>query len=52
MGTDRSLLTGRNALLLREIARDLYMHYQIDIIHGTAFDKPYGSTDGDKLITY
>ena len=41
IGTDRNLLTGHNALLLRQIALGIfYKHYYIEkIIHGTAFDK-------------
>ena len=35
IGTDRSLLTGHDALLLRQIARIFYMHYHTDMItHG------------------
>ena len=51
IGTGRGLLTGHNALLLRQIARDLYMHYHIDTItHGTAFGEPSGGTGGSKLV--
>ena len=53
IGTDRILLTRHNALLLRQAARDLYMHYHIDTItHGTAFGTPVGGTGGDKLIAF
>ena len=45
--TDRSLLTGHDTLLLRQIARDL-LHA---LTHGTALGEPVVGTDGDKLIT-
>ena len=45
IGTDRSLLMGHNALLLRHIARDLLMHYHIErTTHGTAFVEPVTGT--------
>ena len=47
IGTDRSLLTGHDALLLQQIARNFYMHNHIDMItHGMAFGEPVGSTGG------
>ena len=50
--TDRRLLMGHNALLLWQIARDIYTHYHIDmIIHDTAFDEPIGGTGGSKYVT-
>ena len=51
IGTDRSLLTGHNALLLRQIARDLL--HALSHRHNntwTAFVEPVVSTGGNKLI--
>ena len=48
--TGGSLLTGHDALLLRQIVKDLYMHYHIDI--WMAFGEPVVGTGGDKLIAY
>ena len=53
IGTDRSLLTGRDALLLQLIAMDLLhasSHRHDDT--WTAFVEPVISTGGDKLITF
>ena len=51
IGTDRSLLTGHNALLLRQIARDL-LHA---LLHRhntwTTFFEPVVSTGGSESIT-
>ena len=53
VGIDRRLLTEHNAPLLRQIARDLFMHYHIDMItNGMAFGEPVGVTGGNKWITY
>ena len=52
IGTDRSLLTGHNALLLRQIARDLL--YALSHRHDNtwmAFGEQVVGTGGDKLIT-
>ena len=51
IGTDRSLLTGHNALLLRQTARDLL--YALLHRHNntwTAFFEPVVSTGGIELI--
>ena len=50
IGTDTSLLTGHNALLLQQIARDLFiMHCQIDMItHDTVFGEAVGDAGGIK----
>ena len=47
-GTDKSLLTGHHALLLRQMASDLlHTYYHTDmIIHGMTLDKPASGTDG------
>ena len=52
LGTDKSLLTGHNALLFRQIARDLL--HALSHRHDktwTAFGEPVVGTSGDKLIT-
>ena len=52
IGTERSLLTGHDALLLRQTAGDLL--YALSHRHDctwTAFVEPVVSTDGSKLIT-
>ena len=52
IGTDRSLLMGHNALLLRQIARDLLhasLHRHNDT--WTAFFVPVIGTGGNELIT-
>ena len=44
-GTDRSLLTGHNALLLGQIVRDL--HYHIDMLtHGTPWLNQLAALEG------
>ena len=51
IGTDRSLLTGHDALLLRQIARDLLhalSHRHDDT--WTAFVEPFVNTGGNKSI--
>ena len=52
IGTDRSLLTGHNALLLRQIARDL-LHALLHSHNNTwtAFFEPVVGTGGSKSIT-
>ena len=54
IGTDRSLLTGHNALLLRQIARDLLhtlLHRHNSNNTWTAFGEPVVGTGGDKFTT-
>ena len=54
--TDRKLLTGHDALLLRQIARDLFTHCHINMItNGMAFGEPVvgswlGHTKGFKMV--
>ena len=52
IGTDRILLTGHNALLLRKIAGDL-LHALSNRHDNTchAFGKPVCGTGGSKLVT-
>ena len=52
IGTDRSLLTGHNTLLLWQIAKDLFhaLPHRHDNIW-TAFGEPVVGTGGDKLIS-
>ena len=52
IGTNRSLLTGHNTLLLQQIARDLL--HALSHRHNntlTAFGEPVGGTDENKLVT-
>ena len=51
IGTDRNLLTGHNALHLRQIAKDI-LHYHIDMMtNDRAFGEPVSGTGGSKLVT-
>ena len=52
IGTDRSLLTGHNALLLRQIARDL-LHALLHRHNNTwtAFFEPVVGTGGSESIS-
>ena len=52
MGTERSLQTGQNALLLQQIGRVYYMRCHTDMItQYTAFGELVGGTSGIKLVT-
>ena len=52
LGTDRSMLTENNAPLIRQTAKDFYMHYHMDVItHGMPYIEPVGSTGWSKMVT-